>query len=214
MYFNKEHIANLSKIKRLNLINSITGIKPGNLIGTRSNDLKSNLAVISSVVHLGSKPPYIGFILRPSETVRRDTYENILENKFFTINHIHEDFIQNAHYTSAKFDKDISEFESCHLSEEYLDDFHAPYVKESSLKIGLLHVESIPIPINQTLMIVGEVVHVHTPEDSLSDEGFIQLDQIKSAGIGGLNSYYKLEKIQDFPYARVEELPNFKNEKK
>ena len=55
----------MDKISRLNLINSITGVKPSNLIGTKSKDGFSNLAIFSSVVHLGSKPPLIGFITRP-----------------------------------------------------------------------------------------------------------------------------------------------------
>ena len=54
----------------------------------------------------------------------------------------------NAHYTSAKFDKEESEFEECHLTEEYLDGFTAPFVKESRLKIGMKFEESIPIEIN------------------------------------------------------------------
>ncbi len=74
----KADISNMSKIFRLNLINSITGIKPANLVGTKSLDGKSNLAIISSVVHLSSNPPMVGFFMRPSKEVRRDTYDNIL----------------------------------------------------------------------------------------------------------------------------------------
>ena len=33
-HFSKQNILELEKVKRLNIINSITGIKPGNLIGT------------------------------------------------------------------------------------------------------------------------------------------------------------------------------------
>lgn len=34
-------------------------------------------------------------------------------------------------------------------------------------------------------------------------------EQAGSAGISGLNSYYALEKIADYPYARRTELPSF-----
>ena len=64
MYFSNEDIKNLPRIKRLNLINSITGVKPANLIGTRSN-VNSNLAIISSIVHLSTNPPLLSFMLRP-----------------------------------------------------------------------------------------------------------------------------------------------------
>ena len=100
MYFSKQDILNTSRIKRLNLINSITGIKPGNLIGTISEDGHSNLAIFSSVIHLGSNPALIGFITRPDKLVKRDTLENILETNYYTINHIHQDFIEQSHKTS------------------------------------------------------------------------------------------------------------------
>ena len=56
MHLTKTEIASLKKVPRLNIINSITGIKPGNVVGTKSKDGISNLAIISSVVHLSSKP--------------------------------------------------------------------------------------------------------------------------------------------------------------
>ncbi|MFY8008583.1 MAG: flavin oxidoreductase, partial [Flavobacterium sp.] len=66
----------LSKIHRLNLINSCTGYKSANLIGTKSPNGIPNVAVFSSVTHLGSSPALLGFILRPN-VVPRNTYNNI-----------------------------------------------------------------------------------------------------------------------------------------
>ncbi|OEJ99736.1 flavin reductase family protein [Roseivirga misakiensis] len=209
MYLSKTDIENTERVKRLNIINSVSGIKPGNLIGTRSNSGQANLAIISSVVHLGSNPAYLGFIVRPSQEVRRHTQENINENGFFTINHIQKDFIENAHYTSAKFDADISEFEACGLTEETLNDFNAPYVKESGLKMGLKHVESVPIQSSGTTMLVGQIEHLYIPDQAISTQGYIDLSIAEGVGISGLNSYYSFQKMADFPYARVSEVPKF-----
>ena len=77
-----ENISKMEKIDRLNLINSCTGYKSANLIATKSMDGKPNVAIFSSVTHLGSEPALIGFIMRPT-TVPRDTYRNIISNKFF-----------------------------------------------------------------------------------------------------------------------------------
>ena len=52
MHLTKEQIQQTSRIKRLNIINSITGVKPANLIGSISDNGHSNLAIFSSVVHL------------------------------------------------------------------------------------------------------------------------------------------------------------------
>lgn len=77
MHLSKTDIENTPRIKRLNLINSITGIKPANLIETVSEEGISNLAIFSSVVHLGSRPALLGFVSRPSGEIRRHTHENI-----------------------------------------------------------------------------------------------------------------------------------------
>ena len=209
-HYTKKNIIELEKVKRLNIINSITGIKPGNLIGSMDNDKTTNLAIFSSVVHLGSQPALLGFILRPQVNVVRDTYNNIMSNKLYTINHLPENYTLNGHYTSTKFNSDESEFEFCKFTEWFHDGFDAPFVKESSLKIGLKFQESIPIKINNTIMIVGSVEHIFVNSEALSEEGYIDLEKLHSTGIGGLNSYYKLKKISSYPYARRNELPDFK----
>jgi|TARA_B110000483_G_C18153415_1_gene526400 flavin reductase (DIM6/NTAB) family NADH-FMN oxidoreductase RutF len=209
-HFTKQNILELEKVKRLNIINSITGIKPGNLIGTIDDDDKNtNLAIFSSVVHLGSHPALLGFILRPQVNVRRDTYNNIMSNGYYTINHLPNNSTENGHYTSAKFDNHESEFKHCKFTELYHGEFKAPFVKESPLKIGLKYLESIPIEINNTIMIVGSVEHVFIDDSALSEEGYIDLEKLNTTGIGGLNSYYKLQKIETYPYARRKEVPNF-----
>ena len=147
-FFSEEDILQMPKVKRLNIINSITGIKPANLISTIDERNRHNLAIFSSVVHLGSNPALIGFILRPQEKIRRHTYENILENGYYTINHLPNHKTLEGHYTSAKFDKETSEYDVCHFTPEFQHEFPVPYVKESFLKMGLKHVESIPIKYN------------------------------------------------------------------
>ncbi|MDE0771686.1 MAG: flavin reductase [Salibacteraceae bacterium] len=209
MHLTIQDIQDSDKIKRLNIINSITGIKPGNLVGSVSKEGKTNLAIISSVVHLSSKPPLVGFIMRPNGDVKRDTYNNILENGLFTINHIPVSHIEQAHYTSAKFETAISEFSRCGFSEEYLEGFEAPFVKESNIKIGLKLIEEVEIKSSNTRMIVGEIQHLVIPDNALDETGYIDLEKAESIGISGLNSYYKLQYLDSFPYARVEEVPMF-----
>ncbi len=211
MHLTKSEIEQADHLTKINLINSITGIKPANLIGTISNDGQTNLAIFSSVVHLGSDPAVIGFISRPVGDVPRNTVENILQNGFYTINHVPASLTEQAHYTSAKFDRAISEFDKCGFTEEYLPSFIAPFVKESRVKIGMKYLETIPIAINGTMLIIGEIQHLILPDMPL--EGQLDLAALGSAGISGLNSYYRLEKIDEYPYARPSTLPNFVKEK-
>ncbi|MED6302272.1 MAG: flavin reductase [Bacteroidota bacterium] len=210
-FFSEEDILQMPKVKRLNIINSITGIKPANLISTIDERNRHNLAIFSSVVHLGSNPALIGFILRPQQKIRRHSHENILENGYYTINHLPNHKTLEGHYTSAKFDKETSEYDVCHFTPEFQHEFPVPYVKESFLKMGLKHVESIPIKYNGTVMIVGKILQVYVAKSSLSEEGYINLEEAKSVGISGLNTYYDLKKIASYPYARPHELPQFKS---
>lgn len=203
-------IQNMDRIKRLHLINSITGVKPANLIGTVGDDGIENLAIFSSVVHLGSKPPLIGFVLRPHFEFRRDTFSNIQHSGYYTINHVPAGLTEPAHYTSAKFDPEVNEFERCGFESVYLKDFPAPFVAESPVKIGLKKVNEIPIPDNGTILVIGQIELIEVPKTVDKLNGKLNLEQLGVAGISGLNTYYKMTRVGDYPYARVDEVPEFK----
>jgi len=198
MIYTKKDIEQLDRFTRLKIINSVTGIKSTNLIGTIDNQGQTNLAIFSSVVHLGSNPALIGFVSRPQTSEVGHTYRNINENGVYTINHIHPEFIKNAHYTSAKFDTAVSEFERCNLSEENIKGFKAPFVKESKFKIGVRFKEAIDITLNGTVLVIGEIEHLILPNTALIDDD-IDLEATNSVGISGLNSYYSLSKIEKHP---------------
>ncbi len=96
----RPEIEKMERVPRLNLINSCTGYKSANLIATISNEGRTNVAVFSTVTHLGSDPALISFTLRPT-TVPRHTYKNIKEYGYFSINHITAEQIADAHHTST-----------------------------------------------------------------------------------------------------------------
>jgi len=208
MHYTKSGIKDLNRIKRLRLMNSITGIKSANLIGTISECGNKNLAIFSSVVHLGSDPALIGFVMRPNNNVKRDTLNNILETKYFTINHVNSNFVEKAHYTSLNFNQDQSEFDYCNLESFYIDNYSPPFVKESKVKIGLKLNEIIPIKSNGCKFIIGEVEHVLIDNSiDLITEGSINLEHSNSVGVGGLNSYYSMNKIAELPFPRLSTTP-------
>lgn len=163
-------------------------------------------------MHLGSNPALLGFILRPTTVVPRHTYQNILDNGCYTINHITNSHTKQAHYTSAKFEEHISEFEACGFTEEYLFKFKAPFVKESNIKMAVKFKEAIPIQSNNTVLIVGQVHHLVIPDNIMNEQGELDLDVAGNVGISGLNTYYGITKVAKYPYARVQEVPSFKDE--
>lgn len=202
-------IQEMPRVERLKLINGLSGIKQASLIGTKSKKGIDNLAIFNSIVHIGSSPAYMGFILRPQDEGPKGTYKNILETGCFTVNHVHESFIEKAHYTSAKLEEEVSEFERCGLTSNFISDFNAPFVAESQVKIGLKYEESIPITLNDTILVIGKIEHIWLAENALDGNGYLDVENISSVGVVGLNSYYELQKKVDYPYVRVTEIPEF-----
>tara|TARA_B100001121_G_scaffold307609_1_gene329509 strand:- start:65 stop:688 length:624 start_codon:yes stop_codon:yes gene_type:complete len=199
MKFQSKDIKKLDKVYRLNLINSITGIKPGNLIATKSKSGEDNVAIFSSVVHLGSSPAQIGFVLRPQKTRKSDTYTNISDSKFYTINHISKEMYVKAHNTSIK--DDVSEFELLNIKKEFKDGFYAPYVKKSPIKLGMKMIDMIELP-NDCLFVIGEIENLYIESKLLNLDGTLDLEVGDIMGIGGLNTYYELHKTDTLPYVR------------
>ena len=200
--FNRIDIDKMSKIFRLNLINSITGYKSANLIGTKTDDKINNVAVFSSVTHLGSDPPLIGFITRP-ENGNRNTYNNILKNKLFTINHIKKNQIISAHQSSAKYPKNVSEFDKTNLKAEFKNNFDAPFVKDSPVQIGCSFVNKYFIKENKTTLMIGEIEMLFIEEKLLLEDGFVQLDKEDIITVNGVDGYALPKLIKRFPYAKL-----------
>jgi flavin reductase (DIM6/NTAB) family NADH-FMN oxidoreductase RutF len=209
MHYTRDQINDLEKIKKINLINSCSGYKSANLIGTISKEGITNVAVFSSVTHLGSSPPTLGFILRPT-TVPRDTYKNILESGVFTINHIFEDIIEDAHHTSAKYEEAISEFDITSLEDEYYNDCIAPFVKGSPVQMEMKFIEEYHIKSNNVIHIIAEIKNLYVKDDILNEDGFLDLAKGKVAAINGLDAYAIANNNTRFSYQRPKKLNTMK----
>jgi flavin reductase (DIM6/NTAB) family NADH-FMN oxidoreductase RutF len=202
IHYSRTDIDQMDKIFRLNLINSCTGFKSANLLGTKSLNGVSNVAVFSSITHLGSSPPLIGFILRPT-TVPRDTYRNIKDTGVFTANHIHSDIIEDAHHTSAKYPDEVSEFTKTGLEEEFLGDFPAPFVKGAKIRLGCRFLNEYEIKENNTLLLVSAIEHVFIADlDIQQEDGWLKLENANTVAINGLDGYATTNLIDRYEYAR------------
>lgn len=205
----KHEIESMEKVYRLNLVNSLSGIKPVNLIGTISKNKITNLAVISSVVHLSSSPALLGFMMRPN-TVPRHTYNNIRETREYSINMVSSNFTDKAHYTSARFHDFQSEFDECGLSAQYYKKSAAPCVAESPLQMLLKFEEEYFIKSSGTILMVGSIQAVYVPQNSIDTHGMINIEALQAAGVSGLNTYYNLTKKATYAYAYPGQFPQNK----
>tara|TARA_B100001996_G_scaffold247236_1_gene191492 strand:- start:1705 stop:2319 length:615 start_codon:yes stop_codon:yes gene_type:complete len=199
--FSKKDISKMGKTYRLNLINSCTGYKSANLIGTISTEGNNNLAVFSSITHIGSNPSILGFILRSSKRPR-DTYINIKNTNEFSVNHIHFSQIDDAHNTSKKFPAKISEFDKTNLTEEYKKNWKVPFVKNSPVQIGCKYLNEYKIKENSTLLIVASIEEIFVKDEIIYDDGLIQLDKGGVTSINGLDTYTLPKYLKRIPYLK------------
>jgi len=199
--FKTSDLEKMEKQTAVHLINSLGGFKSVALVGTSDGDGNTNLSIFSSFFHIGANPPLIGMIFRPSPP-ERDTMRNIVDTGFYSINHINEQIYKQAHQTSARYNKEISEFDAVGLSAEYKNSFQAPFVVESNIQLGVKFKEKIDISINNTTMIIGEIVQIFIPEDCLSEDGFVDLEKANTVTCSGLDSYHKTMQLDRLSYAK------------
>ena len=200
-HYSKKDINEMNRIYRLNLINSCTGYKSANLIGTISTNKIYNVAVFSSITHLGSDPALLTFIVRPT-TVPRDTYKNIRDTKEFTVNHINVDDIEDAHHTSARHPEMISEFDMTKLEKEFKDGYSAPFVKSSKIKLGCKFLNQYEIKENNTLLMVAEINDIFFEKNIIQMDGWLNLDTAKTVTVNGLDGYALPKLVDRFKYAK------------
>ena len=206
-HVNKTQLVDMPSRYRAQLVNSLSGFKSANLIATCNEDGLTNLAIFSSVVHLGASPALVGFVMRP-DSVARHTLENIQQTKQYTINQINNDIWQQAHQTSARYLAEESEFDYCDLTPTFVDGIDAPFVKESRLKYALTLKEIIPISHNNTQFVIGEITDVLCQQDAIKNDGYIDIEALGTVAVSGLDSYHVSQRLSRLNYAKPD-LPVF-----
>lgn len=203
--FDTSTIDAMAKIPRLNLINSVTGYKSANLIGSVSNDGILNAAIFSSVTHLGSNPPMLGFMIRPISTTPRDTYRNIKDNLYFTVNHITKSMIEDAHPTSAAYESAISEFDKTNLEPEFLDNQKVPFVKGNPVRLLCKYINEYPILENGCIHLIASIEKIYVEDELLNDDLWVRLDLAEVITINGLDGYAVPKIVDRLEYARPDQ---------
>lgn len=202
MQFTKKDIQAMEQRHRAHFINSLSGYKSANLIGTLGPQNVSNLCIVSSVVHLGANPALIAFVNRP-HTVERNTLENIYASKTYTINQVGMSFFEEAHHTSARYPAQISEFDQTQLNEFYTD-FPAPYVAQSAIKMGVQFKQKIDIELNGTVLIIGEIIEVIIDDEFvlMQKDGKLDLSLADTIAVSGLDEYHIATSLGRLEYAK------------
>lgn len=200
-FFSVADIQSWDRFYRGHFINSLSGFKSASLIATANTQGKHNLAIFSNIVHLGADPALIGFVNRPKEAAPH-TIGNIEAIGEYTINLITASMVKQAHQTSAKYAKGVSEFEMTGLTPEILAGSKVPFVKESPVKYALQLKEIIPIKYNNTFFVIGAVIAAHVPEEMIGENGFIYLPKANIITSLGTDTYYTTTQVDKLNYAK------------
>jgi len=196
-----DQIAVMEKHFRISLINSLVGYKPLNLLGTVNNAGVSNLCLISSAFHLGANPPLLGVVIRP-EREQNDTLRNIKTAGQYTLNNVLPEWYKQAHQTSASYPSGVSEFGICGFDELYIAGFKAPFVTQSTVRIGLELREFIDMKINGTTIVVGEIVEILTDDLLIGKDGTVDHVNAGTMTVAGLDAYFVAEAVARLAYAK------------
>jgi len=197
--FDSEQLAQLDASYRRNLINCLPGYKPLQLIGTQNAAGTTNLALFSQIIHLGASPPLIGVLFRP-HTVKRDTLENILATRSFTLNQVLPEWHVQAHWTAANWEG--SEFDATGLKEERKSGFSVPFVEGSPVQLACLLEEVQTLQINQTVLVIARIEQVFVSEKGLREDGSLDYDVLGTVAVTGLDEYHQGQSLGRHSYPK------------
>jgi len=196
-----DDIAKMEQRFRGTFINSLWGFRNLSLIGTCDEKQEVNFAIFNSLNHLGANPCLASITFRPPE-VDRHTYQNILSQKFFSINNVTKEFYKAAHQTSARYPSNINEAEENGLQTIWNKKYNVPYIGESNIVLIMKYEQHIDLKINNTVLLIASLQKVLLQVDCIEEDGFVNHLTAKSINCAGLDAYYQPNLISRLHYAK------------
>jgi len=187
--------------KRARFINCLSGAKTAILVGTANKERAHNLAIFSSIFHLGADPSLMGMIVRPDVSPRH-TLQNIRDTHYYSLNILPYELRAQGHQTSARYAQEVSEFEACGFTAQWAEDYNIPLVEESHVKWIMKLVRIIDIPENKTHIVIGQILEVYYPKEILREDGSLDISFTDPCLVTGLDSYHQLGKGTRYEYAK------------
>ena len=103
---------------------------------------------------------------------------------------------------SARYAAEVYEFDKVGLSADFVAGIEAPFVAQSQLKFSLELREVMPLAINGTILVIGEITHIMVDESGLKDDGYIDIEALESVAVSGLDSYHQTQRLARLSYAK------------
>jgi hypothetical protein len=88
------------------------------------------------------------------------------------------------------------------FGEHYLPGFSAPCVEQAVVRIAMQFQQLIPIPLNDTALIVGSISQVQCNGVEVQPDGFVNLEPAQVLISQGLDAYFTGSGVGRLPYAK------------
>lgn len=142
------------------LLNGVVAPRPIAWISSRGPKGTANVAPHSYTTVFNVSPPIVGFV----SSGRKDTLNNVEETGAFCCNFADFRLAGAMNLTSADFPPDVSEFDWAGLDVRPGEVVNAPMVAEAPVSFECKVVDVHPVPGTDSVLVLGEVVWVHTAE--------------------------------------------------
>ena len=77
-----------------------------------------------------------------------------------------------------------------------------PYVANSPIKTGLKLVETQTLTVNDTVLVIGEIIELIINKDLVADDGQIDHAAAGTVAITGLDEYHSASPLERLPYPK------------
>ncbi|CAK0787301.1 hypothetical protein CVIRNUC_010519 [Coccomyxa viridis] len=184
--------------------------RPIGFVASLSKEGVPNLSPYSYFNVMSHDPPYVcigGCATSGRPSKMKDTQQNLLETKEFTINLISEWFVEAANHTCGNYDRGVNEIELSGLTPIPSVKVKAPRIEESAVQFECIlrhtyDVKNKKGDITATILI-GEVVLAHVLEAVTTKTGhdhiIVDIDKYAPVSRLGGDSYARVTELYDIP---------------
>lgn len=172
------------------------GPRPIAFVGSRSATGVANLAPFSFFNAFGSNPPIVGVspANRGHDGTRKDTLNNILATREFTISAVTYKMVDQMNFASGEFSSEVDEFELAGFSKIDSVKVAPPAVAESPYILECEFQNHIDLGGDNASgnLLLGRVVHMRVDKAILDERNLIDPAKLDAVGRLGLSWYTRV----------------------
>jgi len=186
------------------LLTTFVQPRPIAFVSTISHEGVLNLAPFSFFMAGGSNPPSLCYSpCLTSGGSEKDSLRNVRETREFVVNTVHRSMAHGMNATSAAFEPDVYEWDSCGFTPVPSEIVRPPRVGESlaQMECRLYEIIAHGSGPSSARYVIGEVVRLHIQAD-LWQDGKVNPERVEAIGRLAGSNYVDTGKLELFSMER------------